>query len=108
MDVKGTLINRKRIGIFVAIKYMYYTRLQVVCDLEFSEILMAEIAEANFDTFMETETGFEAYTEAEKFNASAVESIKDKYNHVSPLSFSLDKIEKQNWNEEWEKNVEPI
>ena len=29
---------------------MYYTKLQVVCDPEFSEILMAEIAEAGFDT----------------------------------------------------------
>jgi len=104
----STLINRKRIGIFVVLEYMYYTRLQVVCHPEFSEILMAEIAEADFDTFMETENGFEAYAEGEKFNASAIESIKGKYNHVSPLLFSLDKIEKQNWNEEWEKNVEPI
>ncbi len=39
---------------------MYYTRLQIICDPEFSEILMAEIAETGFDTFMETEQGFEA------------------------------------------------
>jgi len=87
---------------------MYYTRLQVVCDPEFSEILMAEIAEAGFDTFMETEQGFEAYAENEKFNSALVESIKEKYKHVSPLLFFQDKIEKRNWNEEWEKNVEPI
>jgi len=87
---------------------MYYTRLQVVCDLEFSEILMAEIAEAGFDTFMETEKGFEAFAEGEKFNATLVESIKEKYSHVSPLLFFRDKVQKQNWNEEWEKNVEPI
>ena len=36
---------------------MYYSRLQVICDPEFSEILMAEIAEAGFDTFMENEKG---------------------------------------------------
>jgi ribosomal protein L11 methyltransferase len=87
---------------------MYYTRLQVVCDPGFSEILMAEIAEAGFDTFMETEKGFEAYAEAEKFNSNLVNVIKEKYSHVSPLLFFQDKVQKQNWNEEWEKNVEPI
>ncbi len=69
---------------------------------------MAEIAEAGFDTFMEGEKGFEAYAEGEKFDASLIDSIKEKYNHVSPLIFFQDKIQKQNWNEEWEKNVEPI
>lgn len=87
---------------------MYYTRLQVVCDPDFSEILMAEIAEAGFDTFMETEKGFEAYTEGEKFNNALIGLIQAKYNYVSPLLFFQDKIQKQNWNEEWEKNVEPI
>jgi len=85
---------------------MQYTRLQVVCDSEFSEILMAEIAEAGFDTFMETTDGFEAF--AENFDASWLESIKEKYKHVAPLRFTEEQIEKQNWNKEWEKNVEPI
>src|SRR5882757_8186462 len=87
---------------------MYYTRLQVVCDPGFSEILMAEIAEAGFDTFMETEKGFEAYVEAENFNLNLVADIKVKYGHVRPLLFFQEKVQKQNWNEEWEKNVDPI
>jgi ribosomal protein L11 methyltransferase len=87
---------------------MYYTRLQLVCDLEFSEILMAEIAEAGFDTFMETEKGFEAYVEEKKFNADLVDSIKEKYREVNPLLFFYDQVKKQNWNEEWEKNLQPI
>lgn len=86
---------------------MHYSRLQVVCDPEFSEILMAEIAEAGFDTFMETENGFEAYAN-DQFDKEAVEGIKDKYKHVSPLLFFEDKVEKQNWNKEWEKNVTPV
>jgi ribosomal protein L11 methyltransferase len=87
---------------------MFYTRLQVICDLEFSEILMAEIAEVGFDTFMETEKGFEAFVEEEKFDHDHLESIKEKYKHVNPLIFFQDKIQKQNWNEEWEKSIEPI
>jgi ribosomal protein L11 methyltransferase len=87
---------------------MYYTRLQVICDPEFSEILMAEIAEVGFDTFMETEKGFEAFVEEEKFDLDHLQSIKEKYKHVNPLIFFQDKIQKQNWNEEWEKSIEPI
>ena len=87
---------------------MYYTRLTVLCDTEFTEILMAEVAEARFDTFLETETGFEAYCEQDKFDAQALSALKEKYSFVSPLLFSFDKVEKQNWNEEWEKNLRPI
>ena len=87
---------------------MYYTRLQVVCDPEFSEILMAEIAEVGFDTFMETEKGFEAYVEQEKFDTQQLDVVKEKYKAVNPLLFFWDRIQKQNWNEEWEKNLEPI
>ena len=87
---------------------MYYTRLTVLCDSEFSEILMAEIGEVGFDTFMENETGFEAYCEQDKFDADFLNELKQKYSFVSPLEFSFDKIEKKNWNEEWEKNLEPI
>ncbi len=87
---------------------MYSTRLQVICDPDFSEILMAEIAEAGFDTFMEIESGFEAYVEGDAFNSELLDQVKEKYKEVNPLQFSLSQIPKQNWNEEWEKNVEPI
>ena len=87
---------------------MNYTRLKVVCDPDFAEILMAEIAEAGFDTFMETGQGFEAYTEENKVDNAQLEAIKEKYRKVQPLIFFQDKIKKRNWNEEWEKNVDPV
>jgi ribosomal protein L11 methyltransferase len=87
---------------------MYYSRLQVVCDPEFSEILMAEVADTGFDTFMETEKGFEAYVEMEKFDKERLQAIKEKYEGRTSLVFFQDRIQKQNWNEEWEKNYEPI
>ena len=87
---------------------MFYTRLQVICDPEFSEILMAEVAEAGFDSFLETEKGFEAYVENEKFDHQQLSSVRKKYKHVHPLLFFQDKIQKKNWNEEWEKNLQPI
>ncbi|MBX2961128.1 MAG: 50S ribosomal protein L11 methyltransferase [Cyclobacteriaceae bacterium] len=87
---------------------MFYSRLQVICDPDFSEILMAEIAEAGFDTFMETEKGFEAYTEQNRYDKQKLQEIKEKYRPLTNLVFYVDKVEKKNWNEEWEKNYEPI
>jgi len=87
---------------------MYHTRLQVTCDPDFSEILMAEIAEVGFDTFLETNEGFEAYAEEDHFDQEQLTAIKQKYNQVQPLDFAMDRIQKQNWNEEWEKSLEPI
>ncbi len=87
---------------------MYSTRLQVICDPEFSEILMAEVAEAGFDTFIETEKGFEAYVEGNQYDQDTLNFIQEKYKQVNPLLFYQDRIEKKNWNEEWEKNVQPI
>ncbi len=86
----------------------FYTKLQVVCDPAYSEILMAEIAEAGFDTFMETDSGFEAYAEEDKAAKKEIEAIQQKYSHVKPLLLLFERVEKQNWNEEWEKNVDPI
>jgi ribosomal protein L11 methyltransferase len=87
---------------------MFYHRLQVICDSDFTEILTAEVAEAGFDTFVEIEKGFEAYAEENNLNQPLLEEIQERYKRVNPLVFIQDKVEKQNWNEEWEKNVDPI
>jgi ribosomal protein L11 methyltransferase len=87
---------------------MYYTRLLVHCSPEFTELLMAEVADVGFDTFMEVEEGFEAYVTMENFDASQLEEIKNRYASQTTLTFTFDRIEKQNWNEEWEKSYQPI
>jgi ribosomal protein L11 methyltransferase len=87
---------------------MYYTRLQVACQPEFTDILTAELAEIGFDTFMETDGGFEAYVEEANYDTEALQSIKEKYTPFTSLTFSFDKIQKQNWNEVWEKSYHPI
>ena len=87
---------------------MFYTRLQVKCSSELSEILMAELSQVGFDTFMETDDGFEAYAEQEQYDKQEVNSILDRYQELTSFQFSFDRIEKKNWNEEWEKNYEPI
>lgn len=87
---------------------MYYSRLQVICDPDYSEILMAEVGEAGFDSFLESENGFEAYVEMENYDKEQLHLIKQKYQKQTSIVFYQDRIQKQNWNEEWEKSYEPI
>lgn len=87
---------------------MYHTRLLVTCSPEFSEMLLAELAEANFDTFLENENGFEAYVEGEGYDKTLVDAILKKYQALTSVEFSFSQIQKRNWNEEWEKSYSPI
>jgi ribosomal protein L11 methyltransferase len=87
---------------------MYYTRLQVVCTPQWAEILMAEIAEAGFDTFLETDQGFEAYAEEGKPNPEKLAHIREKYATPAAALFYQDRVKKENWNSLWEKNYQPV
>lgn len=85
-----------------------YARLEVSCPPEFTDILIAELAEAGFDQFMETEAGFEADAEAGAVDEALVRSIQEKYQHIQPLTFRTSSIRKENWNALWERNVSPV
>jgi ribosomal protein L11 methyltransferase len=87
---------------------MYHTCLKVTCGPEFAELLMAEIGEAGFDTFLENDNGFEAYTEMDQFDAKLVQSLLEKYSAQTAVTFTFDKVEKKNWNEAWEKSYQPV
>lgn len=87
---------------------MSFTKLEVECPPDFSEILIAELAEAGFGMFLETASGFEADAESHLVNLEVVDQIRQKYEHLQPLKFRLSSVEKENWNELWEKNVSPI
>jgi ribosomal protein L11 methyltransferase len=72
-------------------------------------MLLAELAEAGFDAFMEIPGGFEGYAEGERYDAEAVEEILHRYKSLAQnLTFSFDKVEKTNWNAVWESSYEPV
>lgn len=70
-----------------------------------SEILIAVIAEWGFDSFDTTDDGFTAYIKADLAEVVHLEELVfDDFT----FRFSVDKIEAENWNAEWEKNFEPV
>lgn len=68
------------------------------------DVLMAEMASAGYDTFVENDSGFEAYLSKEYFLPDFLDSLLEQYSGSSQLKWSSEEIEARNWNEEWEKN----
>ena len=73
-----------------------------------SEILIAELGEKPFESFMETENGFSAYIQKELWTKNILDDIYFLDSPDFTISHTIEEIEQVNWNEEWEKNFEPI
>lgn len=73
-----------------------------------SEILIAELGEKPFDSFIETENGFSAFIQKDLWNETILEDIYILENPEFKISYTFEEIEQTNWNEEWEKNFDPI
>lgn len=87
---------------------MDFIQINVHCDQPFREILIAEMGELDFETFMDTEVGFEAYISEEQFSHPALQTLFNRYRKQTRIWYELKKIPRENWNEEWEKNYSPI
>jgi len=78
-------------------------------DPTISEILVAELSEIGFESFVEQESGVLAYIRTDQFNEELLKTIDILSNTGNQISFSNKKIKEENWNETWEKNYfEPI
>ena len=73
-----------------------------------SEILIAELGEAGFESFVENDSGFLAYILKEGFSEELLRDLQLINNPEFEITWSLKSIEQQNWNAEWEKNFHPI
>src|SRR6056300_847959 len=72
------------------------------------EILIAELGYAGFESFVETEHGVTAYIQKEDWSANILDGIQILNSDEFEISYSHEEIEQTNWNEEWEKNFNPI
>ena len=73
-----------------------------------TEILIAELGYVGFDSFVESEKGVTAYIQKDEWNAFILDDINILNSKEFEITFKFNEIEQTNWNEEWEKNFEPI
>ncbi len=87
---------------------MDYIELKVAVLPDFADMIVAELAEAGFDSFVETPDGVDAYAPADVFDEAQVQEIVRKYAALTPVTYTFSTLPRRNWNEEWEKNYQPI
>jgi ribosomal protein L11 methyltransferase len=69
-----------------------------------ADVLMAGLAEVGFDTFVETDGGFEAFIPENLYDMESLESLITEVSGETAIRFTEETIAARNWNEEWEKN----
>lgn len=72
------------------------------------DILIAELAALGFDSFLETQDGLLAYVKKELWNPADLRNVHILANEGFDIVYEISEIEQLNWNEQWEKNFDPI
>lgn len=85
-----------------------YFEARLTLNPDFNEILMAELGQIGYESFVETDEGLSAYITETDFNLEQLQQVVDDYQHLTPITFAYEQLETKNWNEEWERNYQPI
>ncbi|AXO80054.1 50S ribosomal protein L11 methyltransferase [Olleya aquimaris] len=73
-----------------------------------TEILIAELGFAGFESFVETEEGVTAYIQKDEWNDTILYDIQILQSDEFKIEYTFEQIQQTNWNAEWEKNFNPI
>ncbi len=74
-----------------------------------ADILVAELAEFGFESFVETEQGIQAYAPVQIGDVSSI--LKETCIHDNAeisVNWKLEEIPHQNWNASWEESFDPV
>ncbi|WP_199141491.1 50S ribosomal protein L11 methyltransferase [Pedobacter sp. ASV12] len=72
------------------------------------DLLVGALGEIGFDTFEDTDKGFDAFILANQFNEAELNEVLASFGDELQYTYLVSDIEAQNWNEEWEKNFSPL
>lgn len=73
------------------------------------DILSALLGEIGYESFLQTEDALLAYIQENEFNNVQLKSVVDNLGALfSNIQYESNQIADRNWNEEWEKNFDPI
>lgn len=83
-----------------------YLKITIQADPSIHEVLIAELSLIEFDSFQELDEAIDAFIPESRFNQELLIEILKRYG--LPGDFEKILLQNINWNEEWEKNFEPV
>lgn len=72
------------------------------------EILIAELGAVGFESFNETDSGVSAYIQKKDWDDAILDAVQVLNSEEVQFEWKTEEIAQVNWNEEWERNFEPI
>ena len=86
----------------------YYISINRNITEEESEIIIALLSQAEFESFSEDSHGVKAYIQTPLINEIEIDHILLQIKNIYEVNVEIKEMENINWNEEWEKNYKPI
>jgi len=72
------------------------------------DLLISELADIGFNTFEDTDNGFSAFVDYASYSQETLAEALAQFDGEFEYVFTVTEIAAENWNEEWEKNFEPL
>jgi ribosomal protein L11 methyltransferase len=72
------------------------------------DLLINELADIGFNTFEDTDQGFSAFTDYSSYSQWKLSEMLLQFEGQFDYNYTVTEIAAENWNEEWEKNFEPL
>lgn len=90
---------------------MNYVEVEITLDplLPAREVLVFELGELGFESFVNIDNGLQAYIPVSLWNEELLKDLMT-FQNIPDLVYTIHfkEIEQQNWNAEWERNFDPI
>jgi ribosomal protein L11 methyltransferase len=72
------------------------------------DLLIDELGSIGYNTFEEVAGGFAAFIDLDSYDAGQLEAVTSALDSDVNCTTTVSEIAAENWNEEWEKNFEPL
>lgn len=79
-----------------------------IAETEVKDFLAALLNEIGFEGFEETNDALKAFIPKELYDTLALNELLAEFELTQNINFSVEEILPTNWNEEWEKNFQPV
>jgi ribosomal protein L11 methyltransferase len=90
---------------------MNYIELNIAVEPKapWTEILIAQLAEIDFESFTENNGQLQAYIQEPLMNSEQVDQVINALKeHTDSISYTTKSIEEENWNATWEADFQPV
>ena len=73
-----------------------------------SDIIVAKLNEIEFESYVETDDGVNAYIQEQLYNKEKLKLVLSDLQNSFSFDYSIKDIKQENWNSKWEESFEPV